>query len=336
MAIHGGGRLSWTRKGKTMAEFFEDGYAVVIGAGGDLPITVEDANAVNGLLRDPSVCAYPPKQVYPLVERQATRTQIIDALKWLANAPSTATAFVYFSGHGMELPDFHIMPFGYDVRKLDATAISGREFTDLLQGISTQKLVVVLDCCHAGGQADPTAKSPISKPVLQELSEGSGRVVLASSKRDEVSWTGKPFSVFTTALLEGFHGQGSFEDDGYARILDIALWVARKVPERTGDKQHPTIKVSNLKDNFALAWYAGGAKRKNQGLGAVPPARKTSLRQIESWKRRLANFQENLLLVEERISEYPLAVDIPLLLVKQKSALIENITEMEKNLGDRQ
>jgi len=43
-------------------------------------------------------------------------------------------------------------------------------------------------------------------------------------------------------------------------VLDLALWAGRKVPERTADRQHPIIKVSNLADNFALAWYAGGTK----------------------------------------------------------------------------
>ena len=75
-----------------------------------------------------------------------------------------------------------------------------------------------------------------------------------------MSWTGRPYSVFTAALLEGLAGYGAFEQDGYARVLDLTLWTGRKVPERTSDKQHPIVKVSNLADNFAVAWYTGGAK----------------------------------------------------------------------------
>jgi hypothetical protein len=29
----------------------------------------------------------------------------------------------------------------------------------------------------------------------------------------------------------------------YARVLDLALWVGRKVPERTQDKQHPIVRA---------------------------------------------------------------------------------------------
>ena len=97
-------------------------------------------------------------------------------------------------------------------------------------------------------------KSPLPSSVTEQLGSSSGRVVLASSRRDEVSWTGTPYSVFTAALLEGLAGYGAFEQDGYARVLDLTLWVGRKVPERTGDKQHPIVKVSNLADNFAVAW----------------------------------------------------------------------------------
>ena len=107
----------------------------------------------------------------------------------------------------------------------------------------------------AGGQAEAkgAVKSPLPAAAIDELRSGSGRVVLASSRRDEVSWTGNPYSVFTAALLEGLAGYGAFEQDGYARVLDLALWAGRKVRERTVDRQHPIIKVSNLADDSALA-----------------------------------------------------------------------------------
>ncbi len=50
-------------RGDPMTETFTPGYAVVIGVGADLPVTVEDAAAVADLLRDPSRCAYPAEQV---------------------------------------------------------------------------------------------------------------------------------------------------------------------------------------------------------------------------------------------------------------------------------
>ena len=51
-----------------------------------------------------------------------------------------------------------------------------------------------------------------------------------------------------------------FRDRRELEAFDDQEVAGRKVPDRTGDKQHPIIKVSNLQDNFAMAWYAGGVK----------------------------------------------------------------------------
>ena len=190
----------------------------------------------------------------------------------------------------------------------------------------------------AGGQAEAkgAVKSPLPAAAIDELRSGSGRVVLASSRRDEVSWTGNPYSVFTAALLEGLAGYGAFEQDGYARVLDLALWAGRKVPERTADRQHPIIKVSNLADNFAVAWYAGGAKTlhplawtpaNSRGAAGVDAA------QVASWQRQLASYRENLLLIEERMSEFVEFTAVPLQLVKSKRQTETRIAELERRLG---
>ena len=246
-----------------MPESFTNGYALVVGVGADLDVTVDDATAVAAQLTDAQRCGYEPDHVRLLTEGGATRADVLAGLQWLADSTgSDDTAVVYFSGHGMETPGYYLMPNGYDTNALAETAISGDEFTTALRAINAGKLLVLLDCCHAGGMAEAKGviKSPMPPGLADALQAGSGRVVVASSRRDEKSWTGTPYSVFTDALLEGLAGYGAFEPDGYARILDTVLWLGRKVPDRTHDKQHPIVKVSNLSDNFALAWYSGGAK----------------------------------------------------------------------------
>ena len=322
-----------------MSELFTQGYAVVIGVGADLPVTVTDADAIADLLQDPARCAYPPEHVKSLIAGQARREHVFSALDWLAQtAGPEATAVVYFSGHGMETPNYYLMPFGYDVTDLTGTAIAGEEFTACLRAIQAKKLLVVLDCCHAGGQAEAKGqvKSPLPPSVIEQLGSSSGRVVLASSRKDEVSWTGQPYSVFTAALLEGLAGYGAFEQDGYARVLDLTLWAGRKVPERTGDKQHPIVKVSNLADNFAVAWYAGGAKRPQplqwtaSALSTVSTGRNAA--QVASWQRQLTSYRDNLLLIEERMSEYVEFNEIPLQLIKNKRLVETRIQDLERQL----
>lgn len=326
-----------------MSDIFSQGYAVIIGAGADLPVTEQDARGVADMLTDPERCAYPSEHVRLLTNERATAPQVHAALDWLAEAAGPDdTAIVYFSGHGVEAPDYYLLPYGYNLADLPRTAISGSAFTEHLRQIETRKLVVFLDCCHAGGQAEakglPGVKSPLPPSVAAELARGSGRVIIASSRKDEVSWTGKPFSVFTAALLEGLAGYGAFERDGYARILDLAMYAGRAVPNRTQDKQHPIIKVANLADNFALAYYAAGAKEPQAldwagRVSAVTPGLDAA--QVATWQRMLANYRENLLLIEERMSEYVEYQKIPLQLIKNKRGTEARIADLERKLGLR-
>lgn len=322
-----------------MSSLFSHGYAVVIGVGADLPVTIKDANAIAHQLRDPTRCAYPPDQVRLLTSETARREHILSALDWLAEkAGQDDTAIVYFSGHGTEIPDFYLVPFGSDWSNLAGTAITGQKFTERLRTIRAKKLLVLLDCCHAGGQAEAKGygKSPLPSAAIQELGSSGGRVVIASSRKDEVSLTGRPYSQFTMAALEALSGYGAFEQDSYARVLDLALWVGRVVSERTNDKQHPIIKVSNLQDNFALAWYAGGEQtRKALPWTAAVPTMHAELdsSQVTTWQRMLANYRESLLLIEERMSEYVEFTAFPLQLEKNKRQTVAKIAELERKLG---
>lgn len=339
--------LVGVERGIEMSETFVHGYAVVVGVGADLPVTVRDATAVADLLRDPARCAYPPAQVRLLVAEGARRRPVLEALDWLAGcaqADAAATAVVYFSGHGLETPGYYLMPFGYELARLDETAIAGQTFTDRLRAVQARKLLVLLDCCHAGGIGEikgaktPLVKSPLPPAAVETLGRGSGRVIVASSRRDEVSRVGTPYSVFTAALLEALAGYGAFEQDGYARVLDTALWVGRKVPERTGDGQHPIVKISGLEDNFALAYYAAGAKQPRKlDWAASAPAVAPGLdaAQAAAWQRMLGNYRENLLLMEERMSEYVTFTEAPLQLVRSKRQTEAQIAELEGKLGLR-
>jgi uncharacterized caspase-like protein len=326
-----------------MFEVFGNGYALIVGAGADLPTTESDARGLADVLRDSTRCAYPAEQVQVLTGKDATRAGMLAGLEWLRARVQTdpqATAIAAFSGHGIVRQAGYLLTFGWDLDNLSGTAISSIEFNERLRAIQAQKLLILLDCCHAGRMAEakglPLIKSPVPPGLFDELKSSSGRVVLASSRQDEVSYTANPYSVFTGALLESLAGYGAFENDGYARILDTALWVGRKVPERTNERQHPIIKVSGLEDNFALAYYAGGAKepRRLEWTRPVPvisPELDTAQKDV--WRRMLRNYQQNLLFIEERISHYVEFTAIPLQLIRSKWVVEGQITKLESKLG---
>ena len=249
-----------------MSNRFEQGHACVIGIGGDLPSTARDAKGLAGILQDPERCAYPENQVHLLTSEQATRHNILTTLGALAKSTTAeSTVLVYFSGHGLQITQpfklYYLMPFGYKKEELSDTAISSSEFLACLQAIPAQKLLVLLDCCHAGGVTDLSgmkiAKAPLPPEATQVFASGGGRIMIGSSQSNELSYAGDPYSAFTYALMKGLCGQGAVKQDGYIRATDLAMYASRVVPTLTEDKQHPVLDIEKA-DNFALAYYAAG------------------------------------------------------------------------------
>lgn len=252
---------------------FTKGHAVVIGVGADLPNTVIDAEGLAKMLRDPERCAYPADHVRILTQEKAARNEVIDALDQLAKEVSAdSTVIIYFSGHGYELStaigkQYFLMPFGYDMSDLSTTAISGPEFMAKLEAVKAQKMLILLDCCHAGGMDREElvakapgitfTKAPMPPEAARLLGEGTGRVIIASSQADQKSYTGYPYSQFTQALLEALAGADAAQQDGFARAADLAMYTGRTVPRYTKDRQIPVLNFDQA-DNFPVAYYAGG------------------------------------------------------------------------------
>ncbi|BAY20237.1 peptidase C14 caspase catalytic subunit p20 (plasmid) [Anabaenopsis circularis NIES-21] len=278
---------------------FTNGFALLIGVGADLAVTVEDATALKNVLIDPNRAAYPPQQVTLLTETSATRQNILSAFDQIitqVNQNPDATVIIYYSGHGghtQKTNEYFLVPYGYNPSQRNETAISGLEFTQKIEAITARKLVVLLDCCHAGGvpalkePGETFVKSPIPPELLNVLGTGSGRVVVASSREDEYSYTGQPLSAFTDCLLEALQGKASVNKDGYARILDVLVYLFDQVPKKASGPQHPFVnKVLDLADNFPLCYYAGGSKFLPRETATIE-TRSTSTNLTAGQRRRL-------------------------------------------------
>jgi uncharacterized caspase-like protein len=176
---------------------------------------------------------------------------------------SDDTAVVFFSGHGAhDLLDGnsrqYILPHDCDPTDLAGTAITGDEMTAMLRQIRADRLLVSFDSCHSGGAGDPKRLPPQLKQGLNEdyyqaLAQGKGRVIIASSRADEVSWVlpAMKNSLFTHYLLEALRGEGKVLGDGYVRVFDLFRHIAEHVPQRAN--QHPIFKAAAMEEDFPIA-----------------------------------------------------------------------------------
>jgi hypothetical protein len=85
----------------------DDVYALIVGIADYLHVTKlpsavrNDARDVRDLLVDPRYCGYPPGHVTMLLDGDATREAIIDALSGLAvHARPASAVLIYISSHG--------------------------------------------------------------------------------------------------------------------------------------------------------------------------------------------------------------------------------------------
>lgn len=249
---------------------FEQGYALVIGVANypqvsSLPESVlNDARDLGVLLTDAEICGYPGTQVTQLLDGESTGDGIRAALAELArHTGPDDTAVVFFSGHGAHDPaggdtGQYILPYDCDRADVPGTAIVGDEMTDMLRDIEAGRLLVLFDSCHSGGAGDPKGQLPqfktgLSEDYFQGLAQGRGRVVIGSSRPDEVSWALPEMrnSLFTHYLLEALRGEARTLGDGYVRIFDLFRHVADHVPTRAD--QHPIFKATAMEEDFPIA-----------------------------------------------------------------------------------
>jgi hypothetical protein len=272
---------------------FTQGYALVVGIANyaavrPLPETVlKDARDVAALLQQPDRAGYPPDHVKLILDKDATKRAILDGLAWLAScAGGDATAVVYYSGHGGQAqsgPDAgnYLIPVDTRLDALKHTAINSDELTGALRDIHAERLVVLLDACYSGGTGDAkditsltplpvVLKGGIDQALYNQLAQGAGRAVFASSRSSEVSYVlpGATNSLFTQTLLEALNGKARQRGDGLLRLLDVVEYVWEEVPRRYA-QQHPIFKAQDLDANFPIALFMGGQKSATPALAPL-------------------------------------------------------------------
>ena len=220
--------------------------------GGDLHNTCDDAQLIESILTDPRRCAYNPENVTLLIDSKATKQNILKQLENLSNSVSkNDTVIIYFSGHGEKglqekEGEYFLIPYDFDIKDIADTSISDKEFAIRVKEIPSRKILILLDCCHAGGfsnidtYSENFIKSSIPPKLVELFDQEKGFTLIASSKEDESSILGQ-YSYFTLALADGLCGGEVIKNDGYIRVSDIAMHTRDLVVALSDRKQHPVL-----------------------------------------------------------------------------------------------
>lgn len=279
-----------------MSTSFAHGYALLIGVGAtasprwSLPVTVKDIQALQSVLTNPELCAYPDNHLRLLHDAGATSQNILEGLQWLkeqAAADTEATVVVYYSGHGtfdLSTNQYYLLQHDFKPQDLANTALSAQDFTTALRQIKAKRLLVIIDSCHAEGMA--TAKdgeelgadflaTALPKGFVDELKQGEGRAVFTSSRGKQSSWI-RPdgaMSIYTSHLIEALQGAASQPGDTVVRISNLMNHLGKTVPESTRAmwQQEQTPFFDYATEDFTVALLRGGKGVASSSQGRVLP-----------------------------------------------------------------
>ncbi len=122
---------------------------------------IGEVSQFRGNAAGPDYCAYPENNVKLVTGPNATNKGIMNGLKWLqekieADFTDNTTAIVFYSGHAwredsIELSNFYLVPYDVEDSKISSSSIPAKLFDDAIAKLSPRRLLVLLDCCHAGG-----------------------------------------------------------------------------------------------------------------------------------------------------------------------------------------
>ena len=239
-------------------------WAVVIGINGyqhirQLKYAVSDARLFHDYLV--KYTKIPKKNVTLLLDQEATLTKIRSALgtHLKSMAGKDDMVIIYFAGHGATEKDVmspdgdglekYLLPFDANPSDLYATAMPMREISFIFNRVQSERLVFIADSCYSGASGGRTInatgiRANISDAFLDRIATGKGRVIMTASGANEVSVENDDLKhgVFTYYMVEGLKGKADADKDGLITVDEAYRYVYDKVPQATGQQQHPVKK----------------------------------------------------------------------------------------------
>jgi hypothetical protein len=237
-----------------------------------------------GVLKDRAIAAQlaerfgvPPENVSYLSEKDVTREGLRASIEQLDRKILPGDKlYIYFSGHGARFLDKSTGQCTESLVMQDLHVVTNDEFADMVKPLSakTDKTVVMLDSCHAGGVAEAAGSRDIHSAVhklrakfdseassaacanpvnLRGFSNARGiefdttdnnLVVLAAARKNEVAWDTDEGGAMTYSFLQCVNGDAVDKDaSGSISMQELSDCVQGRLDrdEEQRVRQHLTL-----------------------------------------------------------------------------------------------
>ena len=216
-----------------------------------------DANSMADLFENQRGKMFNSVKTFKLVNENATRNKILSTFQKLEQY-TTVDDFViiFIASHGMNVNNqFYIVPHDGNANDPRISCIDWRDFSDLV-GNMAAKVLLFIDTCHSGQLGNNIGqKAQNNTEAVRDLSgKEFGVVIMAAAKGEEYSLEHPDWGhgAFTLSILEGIEQRkADVNPDGMVYLRELDYYLAERVRELTGGRQHPTTQkpssISRLK-----------------------------------------------------------------------------------------
>ncbi len=217
-----------------------------------------DIKAIANLFQQQEGRLYKKVEKKLLLNQNATKDNILDALTWLEHQVTQKDVVVlFFAGHGENDANnnYYFLNYDANVERLRRTAIKWNEIRDTVNAL-VGKIIVMVDTCHSGNIMGSGRRGDITSAIKSITNSGRGAVIMSAS-------TGRGYSLennqwrhgaFTKAILDGFKNQkADYNGNHQISIKEIDLYITNRVKELTHGEQKPTTIIPDgLEDDFII------------------------------------------------------------------------------------
>lgn len=227
------------------AALYANSWAVVVGINefqnpkvSRLNYAVNDATSMAQALR---ALGFPPGNIIPLLNRQATRSEIERVLSSVLRrrAGPQDRVVVFFATHGVTLPlpgggeEGYLLPYDADPDDLPLTAFSMSQIKLIGQRLPAKHTLVAVDACYGGYSLVRSQAPPVlDKRYLDLISQSRALQVMTAGKKDQPVIEERGHGVFTRKLLEGLAGHAETNNDGLITLSELGAWLHPASPRR--------------------------------------------------------------------------------------------------------
>lgn len=226
-----------------------------------------DVDGMAGLLTSPVHGLFDAANVAVLKNKPHSEVLLV-LNRILQSAKKDDFILIYYSGHGKPDPAgrLHLATTDTTLDALGATSLPMDSIRSYIDICSSNKVVIILDCCFSGAAGDVFLRGDVNQQ-LSNVSQARGIYILSASTALQVAQEkeGDRNGVLTKHIIEGVMEHGAdLDGDGLVAMDELYTYVHRRVMEEA--PQQPEKFALSVRGDliFAKTGILGREERKER------------------------------------------------------------------------